>query len=157
MANNSYFRFDNKILGTLGALCEITLMWMPSDPSDDRSTLVQVIWLCGGRQQAITWTNVDQVLWRHIASLWYNEVSWRIWFITTTNSFRCYKDLKYLFWSIYVAFVNDAQHASRNTRLSMSRSTKQRFLNAVWFTYSNHYRVNIISKFPLSSLRNTEF
>ena len=39
--------------------------------SDDKSTLVQVAW----RHQAITWTNVDPVLCRHMVSLGHNELT----------------------------------------------------------------------------------
>ena len=39
------------------------LEWIPKDIADASSTLVQVV----VRQQAITWTTVDQVLWRHLA------------------------------------------------------------------------------------------
>ena len=38
---------------------------------DDKSTMVQMM-LGAVRQQAITWTNVDQVIWCHIASLRHN-------------------------------------------------------------------------------------
>ena len=41
---------------------------------DDKSTLVQV--MAGAvRQQAITWTSVDQELQRHMASLGLNELT----------------------------------------------------------------------------------
>ena len=46
---------------------------MPQDLTDDKSTLVQVMAWCR-RQQAITWTSVDQDLQRHMASLGPNEL-----------------------------------------------------------------------------------
>ena len=45
---------------------------MTQDLTDDKSTLVQVMVYC--RQQAITWTSVDQDLQRHMASLGPNEL-----------------------------------------------------------------------------------
>ena len=54
---------------------EITLRWMPWDLIDDQSTLVQVMALCHQAIQAITWTNVDQVPWRHIASLVHSKLT----------------------------------------------------------------------------------
>ena len=41
---------------------------MPQDLTDDKSTLVQKK-LGAVRQQAITWTSVDQDIQRHMASL----------------------------------------------------------------------------------------
>ena len=38
------------------------------------------------RQQAITWTNVDQLLWRNMASIWYNEL---MWWITKMHGKQC--------------------------------------------------------------------
>ena len=46
--------------------CKITHSWMPQGDIDGDSTLVQVMdWAT--RQQAITRTNVDTVLWHHMA------------------------------------------------------------------------------------------
>ena len=45
---------------------------MPQDLSDDKSTLVQVMAV---RQQAISWSSVDQDLQRHMVSLGPNELS----------------------------------------------------------------------------------
>ena len=47
---------------------KIALVWMPHEFTNDRSALVQVMAWCR-QAQAITWTNVDQVLCRCIASL----------------------------------------------------------------------------------------
>ena len=43
------------------------------DLTDGRSMLDQVM-VGAVRQQAITWTNVDPDLWRHVASLGHNEL-----------------------------------------------------------------------------------
>ena len=56
------------VIDEWGISCEIALIWMSLDFTDDQSTLVA--W----RQQAITWANVDQDLCRHMASLGYNEL-----------------------------------------------------------------------------------
>ena len=53
------------VFGGWGISCEIALIWMSLDFTDDQSTLVQVI--------AITWANVDPDLCRHMASLIHNE------------------------------------------------------------------------------------
>ena len=47
---------------------------MPQDLTDDKLTLVQVMAWCR-RQQAITWTSVDQDLQRHMLSLSPNELN----------------------------------------------------------------------------------
>ena len=48
-------------------------MWMPQDLTDNKSKLVQVMALW--RQAAvISWTNVDQILCPHMASLGPNEL-----------------------------------------------------------------------------------
>ena len=57
----------------------ITLEWMPADPIDGKSTLVQVTawWpqVFGAiRQQAIAGTSVDQDTWCHVASLSHSEL-----------------------------------------------------------------------------------
>ena len=58
-----------------GISCEIALLWMSLDFTDDQSTLVQVMaWAV--RQQAITWANVDPDLCCHMASLGPSELSW---------------------------------------------------------------------------------
>ena len=41
-----------------GIFCEIALIWMSLDYTDDQSTLVQVMAWC---RQAITWANVAQI------------------------------------------------------------------------------------------------
>ena len=41
---------------------------MPEDLADGKSTLIQV-WFGASKQQANTWTSVDQDLWHHMASL----------------------------------------------------------------------------------------
>ena len=56
-----------------GNSCEIALIWMSLDFTDDQSTLFQV--MAGAvRQQAITWDNVDPDLCRHMVSLGHNEL-----------------------------------------------------------------------------------
>ena len=45
---------------------------MQQDIFDDKSTLVQVMAWCR-QQRAITWLNVDPVLYRHMASLGHNR------------------------------------------------------------------------------------
>ena len=54
---------------------DITPGRMPRNLFDDKSTLVQVIWLGAIRQQAFTWANVDPDLRRHMASLGHSELN----------------------------------------------------------------------------------
>ena len=59
--------------GGWGISYEIALRWMPLDLTGDKSTLVQV--MAGAvRKQAITCTNVDPDLSRHMESLGHNEL-----------------------------------------------------------------------------------
>ena len=51
--------------------CIIGLKWMPQNPFDDKSALLQVMAWC---HQA-TWTNVDPDLFYHMASLGHNELT----------------------------------------------------------------------------------
>ena len=63
--------------------CEIALIWMPLDFTDDQSTLVW-IWVNIGSgngfaawwHQAITWAKVDPDLCHHVVSLGHNELNW---------------------------------------------------------------------------------
>ena len=48
------------------------LGWMPQYITGDWSTLLQVL-ACAVKQQTITWTKVDQVLRRNMASLWHSN------------------------------------------------------------------------------------
>ena len=48
---------------------------MPSDLTDDKSSLVQIMGAV--KKQAITWANADPDLCRHVVSLGYNELSCR--------------------------------------------------------------------------------
>ena len=61
------------LIDSWGIACEIALIWMSVDFTDDQSTFVQVM-IGAVRQQAITWTNVDPDLWHHMASLGHNEL-----------------------------------------------------------------------------------
>ena len=59
-------------------MAEVSFVKLPSGELTldltDKSTLVQVMaWSI--RQQAIIWTNVEQVLCRHVASLGHNELT----------------------------------------------------------------------------------
>ena len=54
------------------AYCEIAFMWMPENPYDDKSTLVQ------GRQHAITWLNVDPDLCHQMALLISHRHIWML-------------------------------------------------------------------------------
>ena len=45
---------------------------MSLDLTEDKSTLIQVMWLCAIRQQAIIWASVDLDLCRHMVSLGHN-------------------------------------------------------------------------------------
>ena len=60
------------VIDVWGIPCEIALILMSLDFTDDQSTLVQVM-VGAVRQQAITWANVDQDLCCHMASLGQNE------------------------------------------------------------------------------------
>ena len=51
------------MINILSILCEIVLMWMPLNLTDDKSSLVQVMAV---RQQAITWASVGPDLHHHI-------------------------------------------------------------------------------------------
>ena len=62
------------LIGIFRSSHEDALWWMPHDLTDDKSTLVQAMsWAV--RQQAITWTSVDSVLCRLMASLGNNELT----------------------------------------------------------------------------------
>ena len=85
---------------------------MPLNLTDDKSTLVQVM-ACAIRQQAITWSNVDSILCRHMASLGYNELKHRNRFkMQTTHSMtfpsfglqHCpfVRNIVLVFWRVYV-------------------------------------------------------
>ena len=54
--------------------CKIALRWMLQD-LDWCCQHWYRWWLGAFRQKAITWTNVDQVLWHHTASPGYNELN----------------------------------------------------------------------------------
>ena len=63
------------LIAVWGISCEITLIWMELDLTDDQSTLVQVMaWCQAIRQQAITWANVYPDLCCHMVSLGHNEL-----------------------------------------------------------------------------------
>ena len=63
------------VIGGWGISCEIDLIWMSLDFTDDQSTLVQVMaW-----QQAITWPSVDPDLCCHMVSLGHNELTYWGW------------------------------------------------------------------------------
>ena len=65
--------------------CEIVRMWVPQNPINEKSTLVQVMTLC---RQAITWSSVDPDLCRH------NElahcVQWRKKFLSLFTQWILY-------------------------------------------------------------------
>ena len=61
------FRFISKIY-ILGISCEIALSWMPQHSLMISQYLFRY-WLGAVMQQVITWSNVVQVLWRHMTSL----------------------------------------------------------------------------------------
>ena len=52
--------------------CDIALIWMSLDFTDDLGQHWFRSWLGAVRQQAITWTNVNTDLYRHMASLGHN-------------------------------------------------------------------------------------
>ena len=52
---------------------EIVLGWISLDLTDDKSTLVQVM-ACVGRQEGITWANVDPILCRYMVSPVHNDL-----------------------------------------------------------------------------------
>ena len=56
----------------VGISCEINLRRMPHDLADNQTILVQVMACC--RQQTITRSNIDQVLWRYMVSL--SHIEW---------------------------------------------------------------------------------
>ena len=53
--------------------CEITIEWIPRYVTDWSPSDQVMAWF--RRQQTTTWANVDQVLWRHMASLSHVELS----------------------------------------------------------------------------------
>ena len=58
-------------------MMEIILIWNGSRVSDIVNWLLQVMaWFRQSSQQAITWTNFDTVLCRHMASLGHDEFEW---------------------------------------------------------------------------------
>ena len=91
-------------------MAEVSVMKLPSDEYQwtllmIKSTLVQVMaWAI--RQQAITWTNVDPVLCRHMASLGHNELISNqghrcMWFCVTVSnqSTEGWKKSKFKWWT----------------------------------------------------------
>ena len=62
------------MINFLGVSCEIALMWIPQDFTDDWSILVQVM-VGAARQQAITWANIDPDFCCHMVSLGHNELT----------------------------------------------------------------------------------
>ena len=64
---------------------DIFQKWMPQDLSDDRPTLVLLMVWCH-HVKAITWTNVDQVPWRHTTSLGTDGLKY-FWISTTRAIF----------------------------------------------------------------------
>ena len=57
---------------SLSYQCEFALWGMPQNLTNEKS------WLGAIRQQAITWTNVDQDLCRHMAPLGHNELTFQV-------------------------------------------------------------------------------
>ena len=53
----------------MGTCCEIGPRWMPQNLTSENSTLVV------GRQQAITWANIDADLCHHMASPEHDELT----------------------------------------------------------------------------------
>ena len=57
----------------LSISCKIALRWILIDLTD-KSVFVEVM-ACAIKQQAITWTNVDPMLWCSMSSVGHNELS----------------------------------------------------------------------------------
>ena len=67
------FKFISR-LHTFNISGENRIGWMAEDLTDDWSALARGIMCLGAiRHQVITWTNIDQTLWRHMAPLGHNE------------------------------------------------------------------------------------
>ena len=62
------------VLDGWGISCEIAIIWISLDFTDDQSTLVQQVNIAW-RHQAITWANVDPDLCCHMVSLGHNELN----------------------------------------------------------------------------------
>ena len=62
------------LIGIFTSSYDNILRWNPQDLIDDKSTFVQVMDWCR-REQAITWTSVDQDLQRNMASPGSNELN----------------------------------------------------------------------------------
>ena len=58
-----------------GISCEIALMWLSLDLTDDKSTLVPVMAWCRQATSHFTWSYVDQVLWCHMVSPGLSELN----------------------------------------------------------------------------------
>ena len=58
---------------SLDTHCELALMWLPRNATDEKSTLVKAMAWYLVREQAITYANVDLELWCHMASMGHNE------------------------------------------------------------------------------------
>ena len=69
----AYFKFILQI-NIFSTSHEIGLKGVRQHPTDDKSTLVQVM-MCGIRQQAIMCANVDPDIYHHMASLGHNELN----------------------------------------------------------------------------------
>ena len=68
---STFFKLILRI-DVMNSSCEICLRWMPQNPIDDKSTLVQVMGWC---HQATSYhLNLDRDLWRHMVSLGNNEL-----------------------------------------------------------------------------------
>ena len=85
---------------------ESTIRWTPKDLIDDKSTWA---WLWPGavRQQAITWTNVDQVLWSCMASPGVNGCKCVFQFFVLISSIMTLKDaicLHFVSWYYKIDF-----------------------------------------------------
>ena len=58
------------MIAILSIFCEISLSWMPQDLTDDYAVSAgSGKWIGAVRQQAITWTCADQILWSHRATM----------------------------------------------------------------------------------------
>ena len=130
-----------------GISCEIALLWMSLDFTNDKSTLVQVM-ACAVWQQAITWANVDPDLCRHMALLGHNELK-----ITRVSRKReCMRSLKEKIIQLVavISVSSTARCCYSITQYYIYNRILQTALH--WFRLNINSRVWTHKKSPLSHL-----
>ena len=74
------------VIDSWGTSRQIALIWTLVDLTDEKSTLVQLMVWCR-QSSAITWTNADSDLCRHIALLGHNDINRWQWTTISWHGF----------------------------------------------------------------------